>query len=119
MFNSKRQRITRQLNNTKQTKIVSVNRITTLFNSINNVINFAGKYGRTIEKGHNTLQSTKEYTKLPTNLSPQLKSNLINTGLIEDQNLTKVHNQDNQYNLEVTSKNKPIVNNNKRAKTTN
>ena len=119
MFNSKRRRITRQLNNTKQTKIVSVNRITTLFNSINNITNFAEKYGRTIEKGYNTLPSTKEYSKLPTNLSPQLESNLINTGLIEDQNLTKVHNQDNQSNLEVTSTNKPIVNNNKRAKTTN
>ena len=122
MFDSKRQRITWQLNNTKQTKIVSVNRITTLFNSINNITNFAEKYGRTIEKGYNTLPSTKEYSKLPTNLSPQLKSLLMNTKLTENQSLTKGYNQDKQFNLEDSSSeetNKSIINNNKRAKTTN
>ena len=46
----------------------------------------------------------------------------MNTKVIENQNLTKVHNQDNQFILQDTSSgktNKSIVNNNKRAKTTN
>ena len=73
MFQSTGQRIKRQLNNTKQTKIVSANRITTLFDNRNNCTNFAGNYGRNYKKVHNTIQSTKECSKSSTNLSPQLK----------------------------------------------
>ena len=49
-FQSTRQRIKRQLNNTKQTKIVNANRITKLFNNKDNCTNFTGKYGHTNDR---------------------------------------------------------------------
>ena len=84
-FQSTRQRIKRQLKNTKQTKIVSANRITKLFNNRDDCTNFVGNYGRSFKEVHNTtiIQSTRDRSKSHIiTLSPQLKSHLIHTKLI-------------------------------------
>ena len=76
-FQSTRQRIKRQLNNTKQTKIVNVNRITKLFNNKDNCANFTGKYDHIFKKVHNItiIQSTNDRSNYHiVNLTPQLKS---------------------------------------------